>query len=51
MCLISRKDCGRMGRRFLCRGLDGDGECANFVETEHVFFREDGGLTKVSSYV
>lgn len=35
--LISRKDCRRPGRRFIVRGLDREGNAANFVETEHVF--------------
>jgi phosphatidylinositol 4-phosphatase len=35
--LISRKDCRRPGRRFITRGLDTDGNAANFVETEHIF--------------
>jgi len=35
--LISRKDCRRPGRRFVTRGLDREGNAANFVETEHIF--------------
>jgi hypothetical protein len=35
--LISRKDCRRPGRRFITRGLDSEGNAANFVETEHIF--------------
>jgi hypothetical protein len=35
--LISRKDCRRAGRRFMVRGLDEDGNAANFCETEHIF--------------
>ena len=35
--LISRKDAKRMGRRFVVRGLDRDGNAANFCETEHIF--------------
>lgn len=35
--LISRKDCRRPGRRFVTRGLDRQGNAANFVETEHIF--------------
>lgn len=34
--LISRKDCRRPGRRFLVRGLDREGNAANFCETEHI---------------
>ena len=33
--LISRKDYRRPGRRFITRGLDNEGNAANFVETEH----------------
>ena len=35
--LISRKDCRRPGRRFVTRGIDREGNAANFVETEHIF--------------
>ena len=35
--LVSRKDCRRPGRRFISRGLDSEGNAANFVETEHIF--------------
>jgi hypothetical protein len=35
--LVSRKDCCRPGRRFITRGIDLDGNVANFVETEHIF--------------
>ena len=34
--LISRKDYRRPGRRFIVRGLDQEGNAANFVETEHI---------------
>ena len=34
--LISRKDCRRPGRRFVVRGLDKEGNAANFCETEHI---------------
>jgi len=39
--LISRKDCRRPGRRFVTRGLDREGNAANFVETEHLFVQYD----------
>ena len=32
--LVSRRDIRRMGRRFICRGADLDGNCSNFAETE-----------------
>lgn len=41
--LISRKDCRRPGRRFITRGLDPDGNAANFVETEHIFVHNKEG--------
>jgi len=34
--LVSKKDCRRPGRRFIVRGIDREGNVANFVETEHV---------------
>ena len=34
--LISRRSCLRQGRRFVKRGIDSDGNTANFVETEQV---------------
>jgi len=45
--LISRKDCRRPGRRFLVRGLDEDGNAANFVETEHIFTNKDSVASHV----
>lgn len=41
VCLISRMSCERVGTRFNCRGVNDDGNCANFVETEQVLFSED----------
>lgn len=35
-CLISRLSCERMGTRFNVRGVNDDGNVANFVETEQV---------------
>lgn len=50
--LVSRKDCRRPGRRFITRGLDQQGNAANFVETEHVFVHyQHSGVMKVASYV
>ena len=40
--LVSRKDCRRPGRRFITRGLDQEGNAANFVETEHIFVHFTG---------
>lgn len=50
--LVSRKDCRRPGRRFITRGLDREGNAANFVETEHIFVHYDNvGRMKIASYV
>lgn len=49
--LISRKDNRRPGRRFIIRGLDSDGNAANFVETEHMLVHHVPGRMRVSSYV
>jgi hypothetical protein len=38
MTLISRLSCKRAGTRFNARGIDDDGNVANFVETETVFW-------------
>lgn len=48
--LISRKDCRRPGRRFVVRGLDRDGNAANFCETEHIITYKNtkGGFTIAS---
>jgi hypothetical protein len=48
MLLISRRSRFRQGCRFTRRGLDLDGNAANFVETEQILFFGDG---KLSSYV
>ena len=42
--LISRKDSRRAGRRFIVRGLDREGNAANFVETEQIITVYDQGL-------
>ncbi|KAL8279302.1 hypothetical protein RQP46_008339 [Phenoliferia psychrophenolica] len=34
--VISRLNPGRSGTRFLCRGIDREGQCANFAETETI---------------
>jgi hypothetical protein len=34
--LVSRRDKRRMGRRFISRGADLDGNCSNFAETEQI---------------
>jgi hypothetical protein len=49
--LISRKDCNRLGRRFVSRGLDKDGNASNFVETEHIIIHHEEGAYRVASYV
>ncbi|KAI9728976.1 MAG: inositol polyphosphate 5-phosphatase [Chrysothrix sp. TS-e1954] len=40
--LISRLSCKRAGTRFNARGIDDDGNVANFVETETVFWSPSG---------
>lgn len=40
--LISRLSCKRAGTRFNARGVDDDGNVANFVETETVFWSPTG---------
>jgi len=45
--LVARKDQRRTGMRFLCRGADENGNCANFVETEQIILIYD----KLHTYV
>ncbi|KAI9757099.1 MAG: hypothetical protein M4579_003577 [Chaenotheca gracillima] len=40
--LISRLSCRRAGTRFNARGIDDDGNVANFVETETIFWTPSG---------
>ena len=40
--IISRLSCRRAGTRFNARGIDDDGNVANFVETETVFWHPSG---------
>lgn len=40
--LISRLSCKRAGTRFNARGIDDEGNVANFVETETVFYMPSG---------
>ena len=42
MTLISRLSCRRAGTRFNARGMDDDGNVANFVETETIFWSPSG---------
>lgn len=42
--LISRLSCRRAGTRFNSRGIDDDGNVANFVESETVFWSPSSGL-------
>ncbi len=39
--LVARRDIRRTGTRYLCRGADEDGCCANFVETEQIILIYD----------
>ena len=49
--LISRKDVRRLGRRFLSRGIDLEGNVANFTETEQILIHHDESNTKFASYI
>lgn len=40
--LVSRLSCRRAGTRFNSRGVDDDGNVANFVETETIFYHPSG---------
>lgn len=40
--LISRLSCKRAGTRFNARGIDDDGNVANFVETETIYYAPSG---------
>ncbi|KAL4146778.1 hypothetical protein PRNP1_010535 [Phytophthora ramorum] len=42
---ISRRSCKRQGMRFTMRGIDDDGNVANFVETEQICIFDDGRQT------
>jgi hypothetical protein len=42
MTLISRLSCRRAGTRFNSRGIDDDGNVANFVETETIYWTPSG---------
>jgi hypothetical protein len=50
--LISRKDYRRPGRKFIVRGLDEEGNAANYAETEHaiVSFQPNGSM-KIANFV
>lgn len=41
--LISRLSCRRAGTRFNSRGIDDDGNVANFVESETIYWSPSGG--------
>jgi len=43
VCLISRRSVEHAGTRFKTRGIDDDGACANFVETEQILCLSGGG--------
>ena len=45
--LISRRCNGRAGTRYYARGVDDDGEVANFVETEQILYVNDSTLSLV----
>lgn len=45
--LVSRRSVRRAGTRFNCRGIDRDGNVANFVETEQILSRTETKLSFV----
>ncbi|KJE94431.1 synaptojanin-PB [Capsaspora owczarzaki ATCC 30864] len=45
--VISRLSCERAGKRFLTRGVDDDGNVANFAETEQLLIRGDKILSHI----
>jgi len=49
--LVSRKDCRRPGKRFIVRGLDRDGNAANFNFNEHIITLYESSTLKVASYL
>jgi hypothetical protein len=50
-CLISRKENKRSGMRFLVRGIDKNGNVANFAETEQVVIVNKNDETDIVSYM
>ena len=51
--MISKKDVRRPGRRFIVRGIDREGNVANFVETEHILSLPEGSgeSLRVATYL
>ncbi|KAI8343973.1 SacI homology domain-containing protein [Chlamydoabsidia padenii] len=49
--LISRRSCERAGLRYQRRGVNDDGQVANFVETEQLVVFEREGVHHVASFV
>ncbi|CAM9830989.1 unnamed protein product [Chrysoparadoxa australica] len=46
--LVSRRSCMRQGCRYTRRGIDDEGNVANFVETEQALLYKDGGCSSLS---
>ena len=44
---VSRRSRNRQGTRFTMRGIDSDGNVANFVETEQICLCHDGGQSSI----
>jgi SacI homology domain len=42
MLFVSRRSCKRQGTRYTRRGIDAEGNVANFVETEQALLHEGG---------
>ena len=49
--LISKKDNRRPGKRFIVRGLDREGNAANFAETENILILHENEKMRIASYV
>eukprot|EP00744_Colponema_vietnamica_P006865 GILI01009935.1.p1 GENE.GILI01009935.1~~GILI01009935.1.p1 ORF type:complete len:646 (+),score=188.70 GILI01009935.1:92-1939(+) len=49
--LISRRDWRRTGTRFFIRGLDQEGNAANFAESEQLVVLKQDGRVRLTSYV
>lgn len=47
--LISRKDCRKIGSRLIDRGIDDNGNCSNYVETEMITIVKSIDYTKINS--
>jgi hypothetical protein len=49
--MISRRDKRRQGARWICRGVDLEGNAVNAVQTEQIFHAEKVGAIDMFSFV